>query len=348
MLKKALILLSLVLFSSTVFAQGSGMSGGGGNGGDYIRMKFIEIGNFILQNYKDNIGSTNSEISLLKLRSTLDINIIKTSSIPLKDNQGNDVDAIGESNKIILYAGDPSQKTGWYGIFSRGDLVEKLVLHEMLRAIGINDDNYIYSSLILDKYDLNKIDNTAYIRWCSESASFIESALNQGVYARTYLDEIHIYQNALNLIEKLISPKHFYFVEASVDGAKKTVKIFSNNKNKAIFLKSALKQIAGDIRYIDKLLKEFDSKATNKLGDHSRHTLSYLSTVKEYVILAESKKIEEEILNIVFKQTYAYMVNSDYAKTKYIRLFAELDSALNSPSLQYKRQALQYIQTLLR
>lgn len=337
-MKQLLIILGLFL-SLESYAQ---KAGGGGNGGDYIRMKFMEVGNFILQNYKGGLKEIEAVAPLPSLRKTLDINVIKLSRTPLVDNGGSQVDAIGTPGSITLY------EKAWYGIFQNADLVEKLVLHEMLRAVGVNDDNYVYSTLVLERYDVAQFDKEAYIRWCSESASFIESALKQGLVSKTYGDEIHIYEKALEQVEALISPKHFYFIAPSVKGAQMVKNIFKTPKNKSLYLKLALKQIATDIRYVDSKLKSKNASTGRNLGENSTYALSYIRSASQFIILAETNEIEMRILDVVFDQVYAYMVESDYARVKYASVFSELDSARNSPVLSYKRNALKYLEQLLK
>ena len=94
-------LMMIILFSSHVRSQAQ--SGGGGNGGDYIRMKFIEVGNFVLKNYKDGLIHVQNQTNLEALRKTLDIKVINISTTPLIDNGGNTVDALGEVNRIVWY-----------------------------------------------------------------------------------------------------------------------------------------------------------------------------------------------------------------------------------------------------
>lgn len=349
---KQIFVLMAMIFSLGAFAQGGGggaqSSGGGGNGGDYIRMKFMEIGNFILQNYKGGLKDIESLATIEALRSTLNIRVIKLSANQLTDNGGSKVDALGSVGSITLFEGDKLAGSGWYGIFEKADLVEKLVLHEMLRAAGVNDDNYVYSTLALSKYDLNNFDKSAYLRWCSESASFIESALKQGLLARTVDQELDIYSKALDQVQGLISPKHFYFIAPSVVGTKKVVAAFKTNKNRVNFLKVALKQIAGDIRYVDSQIQGNNSANRKVIGDNSKYAASYLESATRFTIYAETAEIEVKIFDIVLDQAYAYMVNSDYARVKYGQFFSEVDSARNTPVLGYKRQAVRTLSNLLK
>ncbi len=57
----------------------------------------------------------------------------------LKDNGGSLVDAIGEPGKITL------SEDRWMSFLREGRDVRLLVLHELLRMAGLNDDNYLMS-----------------------------------------------------------------------------------------------------------------------------------------------------------------------------------------------------------
>ncbi|MGK0367423.1 MAG: hypothetical protein ACI9QD_000558 [Thermoproteota archaeon] len=342
-----LLLFLSINTQAQVWNQPLRVSGGGGNGGDYIRMKFLEVGNFVLQNYKQGLNQIQDTTSVEQLRSVLNIDVIQLSREPLFDNQGSAVDAIGEYRKILLYEGNSISKTGWIGIFERKELVEKLVLHEILRAAGVNDDNYYYSSKVLKSHDLSLFDSRSYIKWCSQSASFVESSLQQGLRSTTYKEETLVYIKSLKKIERLISPKHFYFIEPSVKGALRIIELLNEDKEKTLFLRIALKQVANDIRYIDKKLKENSTEADIGIGDNSVYARKYLESAREFTILASSAEIELEMLNIVFDQVHSYMVNSDFVRERYAPVFSELDSARYSQVLSYKREALKYIKILL-
>ncbi len=322
-------------------------SGGGGNGGDYVRMKFLEVGNFILRNYKQSLIKVTGLSSLERMRRNLNINVISLSRDPLYDNHGSLVDALGELNRIVLYQGDGTTRTGWLGIYERDDLVEKLVLHEMLRATGIDDDNYIYSTKILSSFDRSYLNEKTFVRWCSETAKFIDSSLNRGIRFKTYDDEINEYVQTLRKIEKVISPKHYYFIKPSVVGALEVIKLIKQVKHKVMFLRITLKQIAKDIRFIDKRLKARNGANLVSIGDNSSYARSYIISAKKFTILTSDPVVESKIFDIVFDQLNSYMINSDNARSKYLGVLLELDSARYTPVLDYKRRALNYIKTLL-
>ncbi|MFZ3230909.1 MAG: DUF4360 domain-containing protein [Pseudobdellovibrio sp.] len=119
-----------------------------GNGGDYIRSTFIQLG----QKALDFITTTdighaiaiknNLNSELLKL--SLDIqNIVLTNDI-LFDNAGSVVDAIGLPGLIIL------NSSAWLEHFENERNVYYLIFHEMLRSTSINDDNYIISTDLIN------------------------------------------------------------------------------------------------------------------------------------------------------------------------------------------------------
>ncbi|MCO4754795.1 MAG: hypothetical protein KC478_09960, partial [Bacteriovoracaceae bacterium] len=339
---KAVLFLA-IFFQAVCFAR----SGGGGNGGDYIRMKFIEVGNFVLLNYKQGLEEVSDLTSIEELRATLDINVIKVSDELLIDNGNSLVDAIGEKNKIILFRGNEKDGTGWHGLFKRSDMVEKLVLHEMLRAVGVNDDNYIYSSKILRFYDSEKYNHDFYVRWCSETAGSIDHALKRGMLTRTYKEEIKIYSEVIKQIKSMISPKHFYFVEPVVSKAMIVLESFKSERSQVNYLRDILRMLAKDIRYIDSKLKSKDLQTVDSLGDNSKHAVEFINTALRFTLYANSNESEKRILNIVLDQVYHYMLKSDFARTKYRSVFPEIDSARYSESVFHKRQGLQYIKNLL-
>jgi hypothetical protein len=322
-------------------------SGGGGNGGDYIRMKFLEVGEFVLLNYKDGLERINSIVTPSELRSTLSINVINVTNDRLFDNRKNSVDAIGEPSSITLFRGDETKMTGWYGIFNRKDLVEKLVLHEMLRAAGVNDDNYVYSSKVLSKYDQDKFDTSYSVKWCSETASFVTSGLKQGIYAVTAKDEVDIYIGILNRVQSLISPKHYTFVKSLVEGSLRIEQLLVSNKSKTNFLKATLNQLAADIKYIDAQLKSKNFSTIDNLGDNAKYAATYIDNANKFKLYAETVEIEKQVINIVLSQVNAYMLDSDNSRTKYLGVFSEIDSASYSTSINYKRSALNLVKQML-
>src|SRR5690606_11588726 len=77
-----------------------------------------------------------------RLRDLNSIDVIRVADGILIDNSGSKVEAIGEPGRIVL-AGDL-----WMEHFERERDIYYLVLHELLRAADINDDNYIISGAL--------------------------------------------------------------------------------------------------------------------------------------------------------------------------------------------------------
>lgn len=115
-----------------------------GNGGDYLRGQFILIGEQVLQHIEKSDLANDTRLNLNDLKDTLDINKISVVDDLLIDNTGSVVDAIGVPGLILL------QSDSWNEHFEKQRNVYYLVLHEMLRSAGVNDDNYVISKLILD------------------------------------------------------------------------------------------------------------------------------------------------------------------------------------------------------
>ncbi len=205
---KILILLSLSL---SLHASDGGSSGAG-NGGDYIRMKFIDIGNNIVDYYTEGFKEIKEQLqSPEELRDYLDIKIIKLSTEVLTDNGGSKVDAIGEPNSITLYEGKESEGTGWYGIYQRNE-AEKLVLHEMLRAHGINDDNYVYSKKVLKSQDILK-EGPFRMKWSRESHYILKTAMLKS-FDQQAEQEQSIYNEAFKKILKLNNLRYSSLLQA--------------------------------------------------------------------------------------------------------------------------------------
>lgn len=175
----------------------SGGSSGAGNGGDYVRMKFIAIGHNIIDYYQNGFKDIKSVLEKPEdLRQYLDINIIQNSEKQLYDNLNNPVDAIGEPGRIILYTGNKDESNGWTGLLAKNDMVDKLVLHEMLRAHGINDDNYVYSSKVLRRADI--LSGEAYkMKWALKTSRFIKSHMRNTFTAMSAKNEIKMYQEMI-------------------------------------------------------------------------------------------------------------------------------------------------------
>ncbi len=118
-----------------------------GNGGDHVRAMFFKMGEAVVSFLKETQEGqkvlTEKQITVENLQNLLTIEVVSTVEIPLIDNGGSSVDAIGEKGKITL------NKNRWVEHLEKERDVYYLVFHEMLRALQISDDNYVISKLLL-------------------------------------------------------------------------------------------------------------------------------------------------------------------------------------------------------
>lgn len=131
------------LLSPQSMAVGGGIHGVG-NGGDFVRSAFIqkgrEIYNFLLnepagiQFAKDYFVNPYAFGTILNTRV-----ILPVFEKPI-DNQGQPVDAVWEAGSILLYV--PT----WEKFLTSHADVYIMIFHEMLRATGHSDDDFIISS----------------------------------------------------------------------------------------------------------------------------------------------------------------------------------------------------------
>lgn len=116
---------------------------GVGNGGDYIRANFLSAGEASIKFLKESpVGQSlvlthGLDIELIQKQNSIETVVV--SELPLLDNTGSDVDAIGVPGQVVL------NKKAWYSHFESQRDIYFLVLHELLRSAGINDDNYVIS-----------------------------------------------------------------------------------------------------------------------------------------------------------------------------------------------------------
>lgn len=117
-----------------------------GNGGDYIRGTYLKVGQAVLSYLHDS----EEGVALLKkhaldegkLSESLTIDVVSVDEGVLVDNGGSPVDAIGTPGSVVL------SKSRWADHFQESRDVYYLVFHEMLRAAGVHDDNYLISGAI--------------------------------------------------------------------------------------------------------------------------------------------------------------------------------------------------------
>lgn len=195
------LLLSLIcLFPLLTFASGGS---GGGNGGDTVRMRFFSIGHNIINYYQNGFKKINSVVKdPEELRNYLTINVVQTSVELLFDNLGNPVNAIGERNKIILYVGEAYKELSWAYILKDQRTAQVLILHEMLRAHGVNDDDYVYSNIVLREQDIVK-NGRFKMKWSADTLNSIDSALVLSFRASNLNEEELIYQKAISEIKAI-------------------------------------------------------------------------------------------------------------------------------------------------
>lgn len=118
-----------------------------GNGGDHVRGMFLKLGHtvvsFLNETKEGRKLLADHNLSANAFQNILTIEHISTVETPLVDNGGSDVDAIGEKGKILL------NKNRWIEHLEKERDIYYLVLHELLRATEVNDDNYVISKALL-------------------------------------------------------------------------------------------------------------------------------------------------------------------------------------------------------
>jgi hypothetical protein len=120
-----------------------------GNGGDEVRLEFINRGEQILISYEATIKQILSLDQFNKMKDTLNIKRILLSEKELFDYSDSNVSAIENNGVITLYIGEDIKNLNWQSLFKNSKRVNKLILHEILRSSGLNDDDYVYSNKIM-------------------------------------------------------------------------------------------------------------------------------------------------------------------------------------------------------
>lgn len=118
---------------------------GVGNGGDFVRSAFIkkgrEIYNYLLNDPIGQNFTKTHELNPQSFGAILNTRVILPVFEKPIDNQGQPVDAIWEAGNIFLYV--PT----WESFLTSDSDVYMMVLHEILRSTGHDDDNFKVSSL---------------------------------------------------------------------------------------------------------------------------------------------------------------------------------------------------------
>lgn len=246
-----ILMLSLNLFAGT----------GAGNGGDFVRMEFIRIGNSICETFESGFQKIKPQLNkgedyklnkLSDLKNYLNINFISTSVDPLFDNRGNLVNALGSREGIILYVGDFYKELSWSSILRNRRYSVKLVLHEMLRGHGVNDDDYKYSDPILEKQDLTT-KGSFKMKWSGLVEQSIKVALQNSLRVKSLDEEIDLFHIALDQIQDSTVINFAFLLNLPPS--------LSRDIDQTEEKKSYLSLLRNDLRLVSRLIPLVDSLA---------------------------------------------------------------------------------------
>ena len=119
-----------------------------GNGGDYIRSTFIQMGENVVEFLETTEAGqqvlTQNGLAIEDLKATLTTERIVVTNDILMDNTGSIVDAIGVPGLVIL------NSASWLDHFEKERNVYFIVFHEMLRSLAVNDDDYVISKDLIN------------------------------------------------------------------------------------------------------------------------------------------------------------------------------------------------------
>ncbi|WP_412470302.1 MULTISPECIES: hypothetical protein [unclassified Halobacteriovorax] len=167
---------------------------GSSGGGDNIRHYFISEANEIFNELKKHPKLIKDLVSLNSLKEVIDVKYIKVTSKKLIDNTGSIVDAFASEGQISL------NEEVWINYIERNDNVKWLVLHELLRASGVNDDNYIISNKIIER--VPGITFKSYLAKCGDYKFILNSSIPVAAYAgEKYIkiDSVSIHDGKANI-----------------------------------------------------------------------------------------------------------------------------------------------------
>lgn len=119
-----------------------------GNGGDYIRSTFIQMGENVVEYLETTQAGqqvlTANNLVVADLKATLTTERIVVTNDILMDNTGSIVDAIGVPGLVIL------NSASWLDHFEKERNVYYIAFHEMLRSLAVNDDDYVISKDLIN------------------------------------------------------------------------------------------------------------------------------------------------------------------------------------------------------
>ena len=356
---KILFIILSAFVSFTVLAKSSGSSGVG-NGGDSARDSFITIGKNIIQNYGSGLQLIEPELKIHNFKNykdlevLLSIDVISTSKEILIDNRGSIVSAIGEPKSIVLYVGNEHPELNWNKILQNTAKSERLVLHELLRAAEVNDDNYIFTNLIL-KEQGKIFDDKFNFNWSKNNDSIITSALTISMSSKDQISELNSFRKfTKNLIDRnntktsellkiylqfqsdldsshdfssqghlemLIAYRETYknlrIVNATIDQLGLKL-LAANNKEGPLFAKFLIL----NLRQLQTRMMQFKEIDKNLLVDYV-HTLSLLTSTNEYAADSFS------MMTIAFNELES-LISTDVKKDKLVEKCSQMIKMLQS------------------
>lgn len=143
-----------ILWISLFITLSSFAGNEGGNGGDPIRLGFLAEATKLIENKSVEIRQVLGENFITNLRPKLDVNNLILEDELLYDNKGSLASAVYEKGKIKLYTGSEYPDLAWSYLLKVNSIRPKMVLHEIIRLAGVNDDNYYFTNQILGNEEL--------------------------------------------------------------------------------------------------------------------------------------------------------------------------------------------------
>lgn len=186
-MKKQLIISLIWIFSATgSFAD---IATGNGNGGDFVRQKFIEYGQMALSQLSAQRDLVDQhKLDFQKLSATLTIDRITVVNEDLIDKTGSLVDALYDKETGVLTL----KYTSWQQFLSNSANVTTVTFHEMLRMAGYNDDDFVISrhlkirpvQLVMTQGDLGQ---QLLLQVKANQYESVLELLNQGAFVNTIM-----------------------------------------------------------------------------------------------------------------------------------------------------------------
>lgn len=316
-MKQYFYFLLILLKWGTSFAQLSEISGrydeagGGGNGGDFIRSDFIEIGKQILRNHKqsleENLKKFGFAADVKIYEDILSIYVIRTSTDLLFDNSHSEktpVSALGWPSSaekragIILYVGEQQSLSWGPKLTKRDDRSDLMVLHEMMRAVGVRDDNYIESSTVLKMYDVQvNIMNEPMVGWLREIRTLLKFSLNFSETATTYEESLKQMKQSAKEVDKLLPNSFKYLFSAYQEGVNYIFQTALQPKHKFFIGKDLFIKYEQSLSALEKYLIQNHGLWKDSEYDHAKQAGRILEDIWEIGRLVPSVEVEAGLLD---------------------------------------------------